>query len=61
MNPLFKEHHADARRRLLKLYKKGQLKVWVHEPIYRGLEALPDAVQCLLSGQNLGKVVLEIP
>ena len=60
MNPLFASYQADARRRLLDTYQQGLLQVWVHEPLFKGLENLPRAVDCLLSGQNLGKVILQI-
>lgn len=60
MNPLFPDKQADARQRLLTAYLDGSLEVWVNEPIFEGLESLPRAVECLLSGQNLGKVILKI-
>ena len=60
MNPLFSSQQADARARLLASYQTGDLQVWVHRPLFQGLERLPDAVACLRAGKNLGKVVIEI-
>jgi len=60
MNPLFAPQQAAARQRLLKAYKEGSIDGWVNEPLFEGLENLPRAVDCLLSGQNLGKVILKI-
>lgn len=60
MNPLFADHQADARQRLLTAYQQGSLQVWVNDPLFEGLENLPAAVDCLLNGQNLGKVILKI-
>lgn len=60
MNPLFAAEQADARERLVKLYRQGELEVWVNEPLFEGLENLPEAVDYLLRGKNLGKVILKI-
>ena len=60
MNPLFPDYQAEARERLIQQYRAGHLDVWVHEPLFEGLENLPDAVDCLLRGNNLGKVILKI-
>lgn len=60
MNPLFPEFQADARGRLIADYRAGKLSVWVDPTPFRGLEALPAAVEHLLAGRNLGKVVLDL-
>lgn len=60
MNPLFPEFQADARTRLIADYRSGALDVWVDPMPFRGLQALPNAVEHLLAGRNLGKVVLDL-
>ena len=60
INPMFREHHPEARRRLLDMYEDGKIEVWYQQPLFGGLARLPDAVDCLLSGSNTGKVVLGI-
>lgn len=60
MNPLFPEFHADAARRLLRMYADAQLRVLVDKRDFRGLEAVPRAIAHLLAGRNLGKVVLRL-
>lgn len=60
MNRLFTEYHADARERLIAKYLAGDLQVWVDADRFVGLEQVPAAVNSLLAGQNLGKVVVKI-
>ncbi|TVQ44869.1 MAG: alcohol dehydrogenase [Gammaproteobacteria bacterium] len=60
MNPLFGEHHADAARRLLQMYADGSLRVLVDASDFRGLESVPQAIEHLLAGRNLGKVVVRL-
>jgi NADPH-dependent curcumin reductase CurA len=59
--PAFPEHFDDARERILALYYAGSLRVLVDPTPFVGLEAVPDAVEHLLAGRNLGKVVVRIP
>ncbi|MGC1306458.1 MAG: zinc-binding dehydrogenase [Phormidesmis sp.] len=49
----------NARDRLLDLYYNNQLKVNVDPTVFQGIEAIPSAVNYLLSGQNCGKVVVQ--
>jgi NADPH-dependent curcumin reductase CurA len=60
MNPLFGEHHPDAARRLLRMYADGHLQVLVDRADFRGLESVPRAIEHLLAGRNLGKVVVQL-
>lgn len=60
MNMLFPEHAPDARRRLLKLLAGEKLQVFCEPDRFNGLNQIPDAVEFMLSGQNLGKVVVNL-
>jgi hypothetical protein len=60
MNHLYAEYHADAAERLLALHASGKLRVLVDPTPFDGLRAVPDAVEHLLAGRNLGKVVVRI-
>ena len=60
INPHFDEHHPYAAERLLGLYERGELTVFVDPTPFLGLESVPDAVVYLLSGKNLGKVVVKL-
>lgn len=57
--PHFAEYAAEARDRLLERFYAGTLKVAVDPAPFHGIEAIPDAVDYLLSGQNCGKVVVK--
>ena len=46
------------RQRLFDLYEKGQLQAWVDERQFHGVEQVSDAVEYMLSGQAVGKVVV---
>jgi NADPH-dependent curcumin reductase CurA len=59
-NPAFPEFFDDACRRVLDLYYAGKLRVLVDSTPFHGVEAVPAAVEHLLSGRNLGKVVVRI-
>ncbi len=56
--PAFPEHFDDACRRVLELYYAGALRVLVDPTPFTGLERVADAVEHLLAGRNLGKVVV---
>jgi NADPH-dependent curcumin reductase CurA len=60
MNGLLTPHWADARARLFALYREGKLKVCLDERRFTGLEGVFDAIEHLLSGASMGKVVAEI-
>jgi NADPH-dependent curcumin reductase CurA len=60
INPHFKEAEAGAISRLLDFYQAGRLQVWVDPTPFVGLEAVVDAVEYLLAGKNIGKVVVRL-
>lgn len=60
MNGLLTEHWPEARARLFAMYAAGDLKVCLDEHRFAGLEGVFDAVEHLLSGASMGKVVAEI-
>ena len=59
-NQVFSEFFDDAARRILDMYYTGQLRVLVDPTPFVGLEATADAVEHLLAGKNIGKVVVRI-
>ncbi len=60
MNWRFAAHAAEARGRLLELLATGELRPLIDPQAFVGLEAAADAVEHLLAGRNLGKVVLDL-
>jgi NADPH-dependent curcumin reductase CurA len=60
MNGLLAERWPDARRTVFELYRTGQLKVAFDVNPFNGLAQVYDAVEHLLSGQSMGKVVVNL-
>lgn len=60
MNGLMTEYWPEARRRMFDLYSSGKLRVVLDEKQWTGLEGVFDAVEHLLSGQSMGKVVVDL-
>ncbi len=60
MNYRFAEHAPDARRRLLAMLQSGEIRPLIDPTEFRGLDAVPDAVEHLLAGKNCGKVVVDL-
>lgn len=60
MNGLLTERWPEARRHVFAEHDAGRLQVTFDATQFHGLEAIPDAVEHLLSGQTMGKVVVEI-
>ncbi|MBT5239449.1 MAG: zinc-binding dehydrogenase [Rhodospirillaceae bacterium] len=60
INPHFEEFHPDAARRLIGMYQRDEIEVFVDPVEFIGLEDVPGAVEHLLSGKNLGKVVVKL-
>lgn len=60
INPHFEEFHPAAAERLIGLYQRGELEVFVDPKPFTGLEDVPAAVEHLLKGKNLGKVVVKL-
>ncbi len=60
MNGLLTERWASARAELFDLYRGGKLKVVFDDQAFEGLDQVYDAVDRLLSGQSMGKVVVQL-
>ncbi|MEJ2534660.1 MAG: zinc-binding dehydrogenase, partial [Gammaproteobacteria bacterium] len=60
MNYRFSEYAPDARQRLLNAWREGSFEPLVDRRAFRGLEQVADAVDWLLAGENLGKVVVDL-
>jgi NADPH-dependent curcumin reductase CurA len=57
--PHYAEHMVAARDRLLDLFYTGKIRVAINPTPFHGIESIPAAVQHLLSGKNVGKVVVQ--
>jgi NADPH-dependent curcumin reductase CurA len=60
MNGLLSEHWPPARETVFDLYESGKLKVVFDEVRFTGLEGIFDAVERLLSGRSMGKVIVDL-
>ncbi len=60
MNGLLTERWADARQTLFDLYRAGRLTVTFDEQAFEGLPHVYDAVEHLLSGRSMGKVIVNL-
>lgn len=60
MNGLLTPYWDDARRRLFDLYQRGQLRVHLDSQHNQGIEGIFDGIERLLSGQSMGKVVVDL-
>ncbi len=60
MNGLLTERWPSARAELFDLYRTGELKVVFDDEAFEGLTQVYDAVDRLLSGQSIGKVVVNL-
>ena len=60
MNYRFAAHAADARERLLAMLEAGRIRPLVDDGAFAGLGSVADAVEHLLGGHNLGKVVVDL-
>lgn len=60
MNGLLTEQWPAARERVFSGYSSGALKVRFDDRKFRGLEGIFDGVERLLSGQSIGKVVVDL-
>lgn len=59
-NQMFPEYQAAATERVLNLYYSGALRPCVDTREFRGLEAVADAVEYMLTSGNSGKVVVKL-
>ncbi|MEC3947445.1 zinc-binding dehydrogenase [Sphingobium sp. HWE2-09] len=60
MNGLLTPYWDDARGRLFRLYADGRIAVTFDDMPFAGLPGIYDAVERLLSGQSMGKVVVDL-
>lgn len=60
MNGILGEHWPAARTRLFADYEAGRIKVTFDDRPFEGLAQVPDAVEHLLSGQSMGKVMVKL-
>lgn len=60
MNGLLAPHWSEPRERLFALYREGKVQVTFDAEPFAGLEGVFDAVERLLSGQSMGKVVVDL-
>ena len=60
MNGLLTPRWPAARAALFDLYRSGQLKVTFDETAFNGLSEVYDAVEHLLSGASMGKVIVNL-
>lgn len=57
--PHYAQYMAEARDRLLDLFYTGKIRVAINPTSFHGIESIPAAVEYLLSGKNVGKVVVQ--
>lgn len=51
----------ECKRRLFELYDQGKLQVWVDDSAaFKGVASIPQAVDHMLSGKCVGKVVVDL-
>jgi NADPH-dependent curcumin reductase CurA len=60
MNGLLTPHWPAARARMFDLYAQGRIGVTFDDVPFHGLPGVYDAVERLLSGQSMGKVVVDL-
>jgi NADPH-dependent curcumin reductase CurA len=60
MNGLLTEHWPAAREWMFARFAAGDLKVVFDEENFNGLDGVQDAIEHLLSGRSMGKVIAEL-
>ena len=60
MNGILTEHWPAARERLFTLYREGRLLIRFDEVPFHGLDGIYGAVERLLSGESIGKVIVDL-
>jgi len=59
-NALYKEFQDEARARIFKMYAEGRLRPVIDPARFEGLGGVFDAIEHLLSGRSIGKVVVAL-
>jgi NADPH-dependent curcumin reductase CurA len=60
MNYRFARFAPAAREHLLQLYSSGAIRPLVDSRTFKGLDSVADAVEYLLAGDNVGKLVVDL-
>ncbi len=60
MNGLLTDRWPEARKEVFALYQAGLINVQFDEMSFTGLDGIYDAVERLLSGQSMGKVIVDL-
>lgn len=60
MNGLLTEHWPAAREKLFGLHAAGRIAVTRDARMFEGLDSVHDAIEWLLSGQSMGKVMVNL-
>lgn len=60
MNGILTEHWPAAREKLFALFLDGRIRVRFDDEKFNGLEGVFDAVERLLSGRSIGKVIVRL-
>jgi len=60
MNGLLTAHWPEARARVFDMFRQGELRICRDARSFDGLEGIYDAVEHLLSGRSMGKVLARI-
>jgi NADPH-dependent curcumin reductase CurA len=60
MNGLLTDYWPEARAKVFDLYTSSRLKITFDERRFVGLEGVYDAVEHLISGQSMGKVIVDL-
>lgn len=50
----------DALKWIFDQYDAGKIRAWVDPKPFRGLDSIGDAVDHMLSGESIGKVVVDL-
>lgn len=58
--PAFPQYFAEAATRLLGMHERGEIRPVIDPTPFVGLESVADAVEHLLAGRNVGKVVVRL-
>lgn len=58
--PAFPQYFAEAATRLLAMHARGEIRPAIDPTPFVGLESVADAVEHLLAGRNVGKVVVRL-
>lgn len=60
MNGLLTDLWPEAREKLFALHAAGKIAVTFDDGVFTGLDQVPDAVEHLLSGRSMGKVIVDL-